>query len=74
MKTFISITITFYPNLEPATHYYYNDGITEIARHDMSVEAAELEMWKLVKRGGTNTFRSNPYNNSISYREVTFLG
>ena len=74
MNTFISISITFYPNLEPTTHYYYNDGTTEIIRHDMTVEAAELEMWKLVKRGGTNKYYPNIFNNSISYREVTFWG
>ena len=74
MNTFISISITFYPNMAPVTHYYYDDGTTKIVRHDMSVKDAELEMWKLVKRGGTNTFYSNPYDNSISDREVTFWG
>lgn len=74
MNTFISISITFYPNMAPATHYYYNDGTIEIIRHDMTVEAAELEMWKLVKRGGTNKYYPNMFNNSISYREVTFWG
>lgn len=72
-KTFIDITITFYGHhfIEPEVHYHYSDGVTTpVDTYDMDIDTARKLMWELVKEGGKNSYRSNMYNNSISYREV----
>ena len=76
-KTYVSITITYYSNkrLAPDVHYYFDNGISpRISRWDMSVEEANRRMWELVSMGGKNEYRSNPYNNAISERHVSFWG
>lgn len=77
-KTYISITITYYPSkcMKPEVHYYRNDGKTPYTStfNKLTVEEANVMMWELVSMGGKNTFRSNPYNNAISERHVSFWG
>ena len=77
-KTYISITITYYSSksMKPEVHYYRDDGKRPYTStfNKLAVEEANVLMWELVKLGGKNTFRSNPYNNGISERHVTFWG
>lgn len=78
MKTYLSISIIYYGNnnIEPDVNYYRNDGVHPVTFtfNEMSVDEANLLMWKLVKLGGTNTYRTNRYNHAISERTVTFWG
>ena len=77
-KTYLSITITYYPKgvLAPEVHYYRNDGVhPAISTFDkLSVAEANVMMWELVKLGAKNTYNSNMYDNAISERKVTFWG
>ena len=78
-KTYLSISITYYNStkvfIKPSIHYYRNDGRNVISTFDkLSVEEANQLMWELVRLGGTNTFKSNLFNNAICTREVTFWG
>lgn len=76
-KSFVSITITYYSTkrIAPDVHYYFDNGVDPcISRWDMTVEEANYRMWELVGMGGKNKYKSNPYNNAISTREVTFWG
>ena len=75
--TYIRISITYYSTkrIAPDVHYYFSQGDKPaISRWDMSVDEANLRMWKLVALGGENSYTSNRYNNAISTREVTFWG
>jgi hypothetical protein len=76
MKIYESVSITYYPNriVEPKVFHYLNDGATEVKDHHMSVEEANLLMWKLVKLGGKNHYESNMFNNGISMRYVCYFG
>ncbi len=78
MRTYISITITYYSRkgMEPDVHYYRNDGVHPITStfNKLTPDEANLLMWELVKLGGKNSYRSNIYRNSISTREVSFSG
>lgn len=78
MKTYLSISITYYGThrIQPDIHYYRKDGERPAVStfNKLSVEEANLLMWELVKLGGTNTYRANRYNNAISERIVTFWG
>lgn len=74
---YISITITHYAGCYTMheVHYYMNDGNNIISTWDkLTVDAANKLMWELVKLGGKNRYRTNLYNNAISYREVVFYG
>lgn len=78
-KTFVNINITYYNtlgNLPPEVHYYYNDGVNPATStwDELTVDEANRMMWELVKMGGTNTFKSNPYCSAICTREVAFWG
>lgn len=77
-KTYINITITYYSNsiLTPDIHYYRNDGINPPTStfNKLTIDEANQLMWELVRLGGKNSFRSNPYRASISERQVTFFG
>lgn len=76
-KTYLSISITYYSHiLPPEVYYYRNDGIHPITStfNKLTVEEANQLMWELVKLGAKNTYRSNPFNSSISERRVTFWG
>lgn len=73
MKDYTNITITYYAHhyIEPEVHYYHSDGVTTpVSSYDMDINTANKLMWELVKAGGKNSFRSNIFNNAISYREV----
>lgn len=78
MKTYLSISITYYSTrrIQPEVHYYRNDGVHPATStfDKLSVEEANLLMWELVKLGGKNTYRANMYNNAINERIVTFWG
>lgn len=77
-KTYVSISIIYYSasNLEPDVYYYRNDGVhpSTSTFNELSVDEANLLMWKLVKLGGTNTYQANRYDNTISERTATFWG
>lgn len=74
-KTYISITITYYNskcNIAPSVMYYCSDE--KLPKPRLQLEDANRLTWELVKMGGTNTYRSNIYDNAISERIVTFWG
>ena len=77
-KTYLSITITYYPKgvLAPEVHYYRDDGVhpTVSTFDKLSVAEANVMMWELVKLGAKNTYKANCFNNAISERQVTFWG
>jgi len=77
-KTFISISITYYPTpkLPPEVHYFRDDGIHPVVStwDKLTVDEANRLMWELVKLGGENIYKSNMIDNAISERRVTFWG
>lgn len=77
-KTYISISITYYPTkrIAPDIHYYRHDGNHPVTStwNKLTVTEANLLMWELVKLGGENSYRANMFNNAISERKVTFWG
>lgn len=77
-KTYVSISITYYSNhyLKPEVQYYRNDGMHPVVFtiDELTADEANLLMWKLVKLGGTNTYKANKYNTAICERTVTFWG
>lgn len=76
-KTYLCISITTYPTLylAPDIHYYRHDGknVTS-AWNRLTVEEATELMDELVKLGGIDRYKVNPYNRGIHTREVTFYG
>lgn len=76
MKVFESVSITYYPNriIAPRVYHHYNDGTAEIKDHNMSVDEANILMWKLVKKGARNYYESNMFNNGICMRYVAYFG
>ena len=79
-KTYLSISITYYNStkvyIQPDVHYYRNDGIHPATSTFNKLTPAEANklMWELVKLGGKNTAKSNPYCPAICTREVIFWG
>ena len=74
-KTYISITITYFCD-GPDVHYYQNDGIHPVvtSRNKLTANEANVLMWKLVKRGGENSYRTNMFNPHLHTRKVEFYG
>lgn len=77
-ETYVSVTITHFSNhnMKPEVQYYQDDGTHPVifTIDKLAVNEANLLMWKLIKLGGTNTYRANMFNNAISERNVTFWG
>ena len=77
MKTYLSISITYYASkkVSPEVHYYRHDGKSVTSTWDkLTVNEANRLMWELVKLGGVNHYKANSFNNAISTREVIFWG
>lgn len=78
MKTYINITIDYFssPKIKPVVYYYRNDGVNPLifTCDKLTATEANIMMWKLVKLGGENNYRTNKYNNAMSTREVSFYG
>lgn len=78
MKTYLSISITYYNNraLAPSIHYYRNDGVHPVVStfNKLTVDEANRLMWELVKLGAKNSYQANRFNNAISTRQITFWG
>ena len=78
MKTYLSISITYYSNrrIAPDVHYYKDDGVHPVTStfNELSADEANQLMWKLVKLGAENAYSANMINNAISERRVTFWG
>lgn len=78
MKTYLSISITYYSNrrIAPDVHYYKDDGVHPVTStfNELSADEANKLMWKLVKLGAENTYSANMFKNAISERRVTFWG
>lgn len=71
-KTYISITVTYYPGIAPDAYYYKNDGInTEFCKLDL--EAACVRMRELLSLGAHSESSINPYNKAIVTQEVIFF-
>lgn len=71
-KTYISITVTYYPGIAPDAYYYKNDGInTEFCKLDL--EAACARMSELLNMGAQSEDSINPYNKAITTQKVTFF-
>ena len=77
MKTYLTITITYYSNhdIAPRVYYYRDDGKAIFDTQDkLTVDEANRLMWELVKLGAENHYESNPYRPTICTRKVTFWG
>lgn len=76
MKTYISVTVIYYRHMKPETHCYRHTDGQEASSiwNEMSVQEANLLMWKLIKLGGKNEYSANIFDNAISERRVTYWG
>lgn len=78
MKTYLSISITYYGGkypIAPTVHYFRAKGDYHISTQDkLTVDEANRMMWELVRIGGKNTYESNSYDSAICTRKVTFWG
>lgn len=77
-KTYLSVSITYYPNKRIASevHYYRADGEQPAIStwDELTVAEANRLMWELVKLGAKNSYTANMFNNAISERRVIFWG
>lgn len=76
MKTYIVLSITYYRHMEPEVHCYRHDDDQPASSswNKLTVHEANLEMWKLVKRGGKNEYSANIFDSALSERRVTYWG
>lgn len=71
-KTYVSITITYYPGIAPDAFYYKNDGVnTEFYKLDLDTACAR--MGELLNTGAQSEHSINPYNKAITTQKVTFF-
>ena len=72
MKTYISVTVTYYPGIAPDAYYYKNDGVnTEFYKLDLETACAHMK--ELLSMGARSESSINPYNKAIVTQEVIFF-